>query len=87
MPFLLGLAGGAAVGSPFVRTALFAGAAIFVFATLSVMQLDLRPGSDACPEGCEEDVGYGAVAIMVVSSAPVFGGAALGMLARSRLRR
>jgi hypothetical protein len=51
------------------------------------MQLDLSPGSDACPEGCEDDVGYGAVAIMVVSSAPIFGGAALGMLARSRLRR
>jgi hypothetical protein len=51
------------------------------------MQLDLGPGSTACPTGCEEDRGWGAVGTMLVAGVPLLTGFAAGKLAGRAVAR
>jgi hypothetical protein len=84
IPIALGVAAGFAIRAraPFVQSLPVVGAGAFVLAVAMLTQIDFGPGSDACPEGCEEDSGYAGVAFVVVTVPPLLIGLLLGRLAR-----
>jgi hypothetical protein len=89
IPLALGLPAGIAFrarGSFIEMMLLAAGGAVALGMVMS-MQLDLSPGSAACPSGCEEDSGYGGVASIVIVFLPLFAGVVGGRFLRRALAR
>jgi hypothetical protein len=90
LPVVLGAVGGVVIPHLFHlvgEAAAYGASAALVFATSLMLRIDLSPGSIACPEGCEEDIGYGAVGAWFLTFIPFAVGFISGQLARRMLRR
>jgi hypothetical protein len=89
IPLALGLPAGFAFrahGSFIDVMLLAAGGAVALGAVMS-MQLDLSPGSEACPSGCEEDSGFGGVASIAIVFLPLLAGVVGGRFLRRAFAR
>jgi hypothetical protein len=71
--------------APFAQSLPVASAGAVVLGFTMATQLDLSPGSEACPSGCENDIGYAGVAFIIITFLPLASGMLVGRLARRRV--
>jgi hypothetical protein len=82
VPLALGLAAGVAIrrNASVIEGLLLAAVGAAVLGTTMAIRLDLSPGSEACPLGCEGDVGDAVVVVTLIVFLPLAVGVLAGKL-------
>jgi hypothetical protein len=87
VPLALGLAAGVAIrrNASVIEGLLLAAVGAAVLGTMMATRLDLSPGSEACPLGCEGDVGDAVVVVTLIVFLPLAVGVLAGKLYSRKL--